>query len=193
MIDFAALKTALRPAIRSLTGLTVVAFEDEPRPHPDPAQGAIALVSFFGIATIGMNAGRSYERDTSREYGQGGDTETDPEGGIEPPALETVIARREVTIRVKVDSVYQDANRDARFYLERMRTRIEWSSIRETLRAAGLGHQETLLATEVNETRDQHRAAVAIFDIRCNAVARDTDTDNPIPTIERVDVTGAPR
>ena len=188
-IDLGALDTALVPILRSLTGLSVVAREDMPRPLAKASEGALVLYSLFGVATIGGTDERRFARATDQEYGQGGDTETIPEGGQEPPAIETIIGRREVTIRVKVDSVDQTGNRGARYYLERMRTRVQWSSIQTALRGAGLGFQDVLLATEANETRDEHRASVAIFDLRCNMLAIEADTDNPIPTIERVDVT----
>lgn len=193
MIDFAAMKTAVVPILQSLTGLTAVALEDGIRPMPPAGQNAIALYSFFGVATIGGTDEASYARADDQEYGQGGDTSTFPEGGAEPPVIETITGRREITLRVKVDSIYQDANRDAHYYLERMRTRVQWSSIQAALRAAGLGFQDVAAATEVNETRDQHRASIAIFDLRCNVVATEADTENPIPTIERVDTGSAPR
>lgn len=189
MIDFEAKKTAIRAIVASLTGVTAgaVVFEDEPRPMADPAQGAIVLISFFGVVSLGSTDERVYERDTSAEYGQGGDTSEIPEGGQEPPALETVVGRREVTIRVKVETIYQDANRDARFYLERMRTRIAWSSIQDRLTAAGLGFQDVALATLIGETRDNRKPSIAVFDVRANVLA--TEQDPYLwPTIERVDV-----
>lgn len=187
MIDFETVKPAILAIVVRLSGLTAAAFEDDPRPMAKPSEGAIALVSFFGVASLGLTDEKTYERDTASEYGQGGDTSTIPEGGQAPPALETVTGRREVTIRVKVESIYQDGNRDARFYLERMRTRIAWSSILEAFDAAGLGFQDVALATLIGETRDNRKPSIAVFDVRVNVLA--TEQDPTLwPTIERVDV-----
>lgn len=185
MIDFATLKPALLALAKSLTGLTVAAMENEPRPMAKGSEGTIALVSFFGISGIGTDEHR-YERDTASEWGQGGDTEILPEGGAEPPVLDTVIGRRELTIRIKVEGIYQDANRDARFFVERMRTRLSWESTRVALLAAGLGFQEVLLATIADEKRDNRTASIALVDVRCNVVASEQDPTLH-PTIERVD------
>lgn len=186
MIDFATLKPALLALAKSLTGLSVATMENEPRVMAKPSEGAVALVSFFGVAGVGGTDAKRYDRDTASEWGQGGDTEILPEGGAEPPVLETVIGRRELTIRIKVDGIFQDANRDARFYLERMRTRLSWESTRVALLAAGLGFQEVLLATTADEKRDNRLASIALVDVRCNVVSSEQDPTLH-PTIERVD------
>lgn len=192
MIDFAALKASTVAIVRALSGLSAVSYEDDASEVPPPAESASATFMFFGIAQIGHDE-RRYDRDTASVWGQGGDTSEIPEGGTEPPVIETVQGRREITLRIKVRSSWLDGNFEARFYLERMRTRLYRESTRALFSAAGLGFQEVLLATDANETIDGHRAAVAILDLRFNVLAVDVDTENPIPTIERVDVLGERR
>ena len=186
MIDFATLKPALVALASSLTGLTVAVWENDPRPMAVPSEGALVTVSLFGVAGVGGTDGKRYDRSTENT-GLGGDQSEIPEGGAEPPALETIVGRREVTIRFKIDGIFQDGNRTPRFYLERMRTRLSWESSRATLEAAGLGLQEVLLATEAEEKRNDRVSPVAIFDVRCNLVASEQDPTEHA-TIETFDL-----
>lgn len=107
-----------------------------------------------------------------------------PLGGI----IYEVKGTRAVTVQFMVEC-FDQTGAGAHVFLEQIRTRIGLPSIEETLNAAGFAYQ-TIKASHTADYDDENgrRVDVALFEMVFNAF--DTATDDPVTTIETVDLTG---
>lgn len=102
---------------------------------------------------------------------------------------ETVQGIRERTLQVTVWSPRQTLAESARFYLERLRTRLRWSSSLDALRAIGVGLVGVEAIQLLDHAQDGRDVSEAAMDLRItHAVA---EADEPVPFIERGHVTGS--
>jgi hypothetical protein len=130
------IEVGLKALVAQLTGLETV-WENEPRPQVT-APG-IALLSTFALRSIGEDV-LSYVRVTDLE-GWGAGWMVDPWPGVSAPLLESVHGPREVTLRVRVETYDHTPGSTARTFLERLRTRLRFTSSGAALRALNLGLQ----------------------------------------------------
>lgn len=181
MIDFAALEPAILILVARLAGCPAVMLDAA---QPMNAR-ALARVQIFGVTSPGTVDDVAYERATDGTWGAGAGEDA-PSGGAEAPAVETVTGWREMTIRIRVEALFQDPGNAARYYLERMRTRLRMTATVEAFKAAGMGYLGTLLLTDLSvPLADAGRIqSVGVLDLRVNVVARESAADY-LPTIER--------
>lgn len=96
--------------------------------------------------------------------------------------------QRAMRVQVKVECFDQSGGHSAHPILERVRTRLNLPTVLDALAAIDLGYREISKSTTLDYTEQDsgRRVSVALFEIVFNA--SDTDADDPITTIETVDV-----
>jgi hypothetical protein len=94
-------------------------------------QNASATLDLIGSATIGV------DELVAENVDEDGEVTTDPEAVV--AVRETSHGQREDVLQVTVRAISQGLEARADVYLERLRTRLAWSSSLEALRAMGLG------------------------------------------------------
>jgi hypothetical protein len=111
-----------------------------------------------------------------------------------PATTETVYGLREMTVQVTVWSLSQKLGASARFFLERLRTRLRWTSSVTALAMLGLalvGVEPIVLA---DAPQDGRTASQASMDLHFTFGVAESDA--PTPFIESVDlarsIDGAP-
>lgn len=103
-----------------------------------------------------------------------------------PATTETVYGLREMTIQVTVWSLSQKLAESARFYLERLRTRLRWSSSLAALDALGIALIGVMPMVLIDAPQDGRTPSQGSLDLRfAFGVA---ESDAPAPFIEKVDV-----
>lgn len=162
----------LLPVFASLTGLTCVRANGPDKVAP---KGKIVLSAFASNA-LGMLDETTWA------------DEPEPPDEVNPRAVETVTAHREVTIRVLCE-MYQDVDgKTAWDVLEDLRTRMRLTSTREAFRACGVVFRAALSGiTQLPTTYDERLRSVASIDYRVGFVSQVTDT-TPFETIDAVEV-----
>ena len=101
---------------------------------------------------------------------------------------ETVYGLRELTLQVTVWSLAQTLQDSARFYLERLRTRIRWSSSVAALKAMGIGLLTIAPITLGDPAQGGRFVSVAFVDARFSYGVAESDTTAPF--VESYDLTG---
>lgn len=149
-------KTEIKALVSSLSGipLDLVIWAGDPLPNEGPRGGVL-----YGTLTLNANTIKGVGIDDVR--------------ATSGPSSITYEQRadRIVTISMRYEALGDEEAFDA---LERVRTRIRWSTSHATLLAANLALVETLDVTTYNGRRDNRDVSVAQLDVRLNWTSSDT-------------------
>lgn len=96
---------------------------------------------------------------------------------------ETVHGLREMTVQVDVWSNEQSIDKSSRRYLERLRTRLRWTSSIEALKALGLALVEIEDIAQPDVEENGRRYSFATMDVRL--AYGESETDAAVPFIEQ--------
>lgn len=172
-MDYTAAQPALVAWVKALTGLEVVAWENEPRPHV-PA-GRLGVLSWLPTAGRGVDEVRWEDSNAVA-----------PLPNLEP----TVVGVRVLGLQVSVETLDQRPEAPhARATLERMRDRLRRPSSLAALAAANLGLIGAGDVAPADYRVDKRWVSRSVLDVRFNATSFDRDTDGAAPAIETVRVT----
>lgn len=172
MIDWPTIKPPLLALVKSLAGLDQCVWADQQIPMIATAQQAIGKLSLNGAETL-----------TQKEEVHFDPVDPDDETS---KLRQTARMIQRITIRIRVESIFQGDAKSAENYLERLRGMWGWWSTTEALRAVGFGFAEMQATQMLNAPKDDHVLSVAVADVRFNAGSTDTD-----PTLyDRIDSIG---
>jgi hypothetical protein len=170
-VNLATLQTDLPTLLGALMGITCQ-FATQPRAV---VSGASAVVDLLGSHGLGVD-----DREIENIDDAGDVTTVDADAVA---VRETVHGLREMTMQVTAWSASQKLDESSRFYLERLRTRLRWTSTVTALRALGLSIV-TIEAVVPGDTEQGGRLrSQASLDVHLGYGASETDAS--IPFIER--------
>lgn len=163
-MDWATLQTDLPPFLATLLGIGVE-WGDQPRTMS--SDQARAFIDLLEPEALGVD-------DRTRTTVAG------------PAVVETVTGQRLLTVQVTVHSLSQKIEESARFYLERLRARLHWTTSINALAAMGLALATIGTTIEVDPTEDMRVRSVSIIEIRCAYVHSESDAAAPFIETARV-------
>jgi hypothetical protein len=95
---------------------------------------------------------------------------------------QTVVGNREIILQVNVRSLSQKIQESARFYLERLRTRMRWQGAIAELEALGFAFVRIESFTEIDPIEGMRQISESALEIRLAYL--ETETDDAIPFVE---------
>jgi hypothetical protein len=170
-MDFSTLQTALPTLLSTLIGLPCQ-HATEPRKF---ITGPCAVVEFISQEGIGVDDRKWENLDTN------GAVTTDPAAADTVRA--TQYGMREGVLQITAWSNDQRIDKSARFYLERLRTRLRMPSSLDALRAMGLAIVTIEKTVPLDLTEDGRVMSQASLDVRVGYGV--TEADAAVPFIER--------
>jgi hypothetical protein len=171
-MNWETLQNELPPLLTNLLGIPCD-FRTQPAPHRDVV--ARAWVDVLDIVGLGVDDRRTIDVDAD---GEPTSVPEDVEG-----VREKVEGIRESTFQITVQSLSQLLHQSARFYLERLRTRLRWTSTIESLKALGLALVRIESVLQLDTPTDMRAYSMASVDVRF--AFGESDTDATAPFIER--------
>jgi hypothetical protein len=102
----------------------------------------------------------------------------------------TVVGNRRITLTCQIHSRDQRAAYRAYALLERVRGRLYFPATATGFRQLGVGVRESAALVDLGRAYDNRDESVASLDVLLNWVSIESDTDNPVGTIERVTLSG---
>ena len=171
-MDLAAIESALRTLVTTLTGVDVVQWENEPRKQHN---GRLVLLSWVSTGEVGPDSARW-------EFAEA----DDPLDEMTPIAQ----GHRLVVLQVSCETHDQRAGSTARALAETLRARLVWPRATESLLTANLGLVSVGPVTPSDYRVDQRMVSRCLVEIRLNATSFAADADGRTSTIQTVGVTG---
>lgn len=175
------IRGALRTVINRVDGVTADVTQDanQAQFYPDPGgdTGAVVTFNVISVAAVGQDEKRE-------EYDADADIDGDEYPGDLGGVVQSIHGNRRLTVSLRCECDDLRDGGSAWTYLERVRTRLQLPSSRETLSDAGVGISELGPARDLSYDSNGRRVSVAQFDLFLNAA--DSASDDPVTTIERV-------
>lgn len=166
-MDWATLQTGLTVFVRSLLGDIATQWGDQPTKF---VQGPSATIDLLAPEAVGVD-----------------DRIWEDVGSPDPTAVkETAIGHREIVVQVTVTSISQKLQDSARMYLERLRTRLRWTSSIGSLAALGLGLLEIGPVIEIDPIENGRVISRSALEVRCSYVHSETDAEIPFIETARI-------
>jgi hypothetical protein len=185
-MNWETIELGLIALVQRLSGLETVK-ENAERPFVTGIEGGpvgLVQISLFGLASIGSDAS-SWER-APGTGGWGAEWVTDPWASTSDLLEERVSGAREITLRCKVETFSQAPGLAAETFLSRIRDRIQFESSRLALASLNLGFQGIEAMTILDPSYDSRVFSAGALDMRLNATSYEIDSENQIPSIDRV-------
>lgn len=169
-MDWLTAKNALKVWVAAGTGLTAV-WRDEANTF---VMKPLAKLNIIASSQVG-------EDEIRWEYQSG---EPDPLKQMQP----TFAGNREFTLSVLVESRDQRPDKTAWHYLELLRTSMKKPTLRAALLAAGIAPIDAEGIVELDSTYDDRVESRCSMDIRFNAQSNETDTDESVGYLDKLEV-----
>lgn len=170
-LDFAEIQTELPALFEALMGISCN-WRDQAVPFVDGPQ---AFLDVLAPAAVGVDDLRWSE------------VGVDAEDPTLPDTIQaTMVGNREMTIQVTVWNDRQPLDVSARYYLERLRTRLRFPSTLEAMRALGLAQVRTEAMIDLDPTEDGRVMSQTSMDLRLAYVVAETDDAQPYLLTPRV-------
>lgn len=165
------IRDTIKAWAESASGLKAV-WTEEQRPFID---GPHVLLNVISVAPVGVDETRA-EEDLGAAVGE--------------EIVQSQTGMRRFTVSCSAQNfINQTAEKNAAYYLERLRTRLRWPSAHATFVAAGIAVVGTGPLSLGDYDFDGRRVSLASFDIMLQAAVSDADTG--IGYIETVEVSSA--